>query len=174
VRGHTDAQPRYLNNNLHTPRHLLITLYLTTQLPQQHSHPSHSASPTMEQSTNTFIYQPLQTSPQQFRLASIQPGPFSSPINCTLHYANLKDSPPFEALSYVWGDAQDTLPIFLDGHVFNVTTNLESALRHLRWEDTARTFWIDAICINQHDAQERGHQVMFMGEFYRAAEQTTV
>jgi hypothetical protein len=128
----------------------------------------------MEQSTNTFLYQTLQTSPQQFRLVSIQPGPFSSPINCTLHYASLKDSPPFEALSYVWGDAQDTLPIFLDGHVFNVTTNLESALRHLRWEDTARTFWIDAICINQHDAQERGHQVVFMGEFYKAAERTTV
>ena len=104
----------------------------------------------------------------------MQPGPFSSPINCSLQHAFLKDNPSFEALSYVWGNAQDTLPIFLDGHVFNVTTNLESALRHLRWEDTIRTFWIDAICINQLDVQERGHQVKFMGEFYRAAERTTV
>lgn len=74
----------------------------------------------------------------------------------------------------MWGDPKDTVPIILDGHVFNITTNLESALRHLRWEDTARTFWIDAICIDQRDIQERGHQVQCMGDFYRAAEQTTV
>jgi hypothetical protein len=128
----------------------------------------------MEQSTNTFRYRPLQISPQEFRLVLIQPGPFSSPISCTLQHAFLKDSPSFEALSYVWGDAQDTLPIFLDGHIFNVTTNLECALRHLRLQDKARAFWIDAICIDQLNLKERGYQVDFMGEFYRAAGRTTI
>jgi hypothetical protein len=39
---------------------------------------------------------------------------------------------------------------------------------------TVRTFWIHAIYINQLDGQERGHQVKCMGEFYRAADRTTV
>jgi hypothetical protein len=128
----------------------------------------------MEQSINVFRYQPLQTTPQEFRLVLIQPGSFASPISCTLQHAYLQDNPSFEALSYVWGDPKDTVPIFLDNHIFCVTRNLESALRHLRWDDAPRTFWIDAICIDQRNVRERGHQVQSMGEFYRAAERTTV
>jgi hypothetical protein len=128
----------------------------------------------MEQSTNTFRYLPLKTTPQEFRIVLIQPGSFSSPINCTLQHVYLKDNPSFETLSYVWGDPKDTVSIVLDGHIFDVTINLESALRHLRWEDATRSFWVDAICIDQRDVRERGHQVPLMGEFYRAAERTTV
>jgi hypothetical protein len=77
-------------------------------------------------------------------------------------------------ISYVWGDPKDTLPIFLDGHIFNVTTNLESALRHLRWKDAVQTFWIDAICINQSDNLERSQQVSLMGNIYSLVQQTVI
>jgi hypothetical protein len=66
------------------------------------------------------------------------------------------------------------VPILLNGHVFNLTTNLEFALRHLRLEERERTFWINAICINQLHVEERNQQVRFMGEFYKAAQQTTI
>ncbi|EON64457.1 hypothetical protein W97_03688 [Coniosporium apollinis CBS 100218] len=49
---------------------------------------------------------------------------------------------------------------------FQVTANLESALRHLRHEDDFRTMWIDAICINQSDTEERTQQVAMMAEIY--------
>ena len=128
----------------------------------------------MEQSINVFRYQPLQSTPHEFRLVLIQPGSFSDPIKCTLQHAYLQDNPSFEAISYLWGDPKDTVPIFLNSHPFSVTRNLESALRHLRWEDAPRTFWIDAICIDQRNVRERGHQVQLMGEVYRTAERTTV
>jgi Heterokaryon incompatibility protein (HET) len=66
------------------------------------------------------------------------------------------------------------VPILLNGHVFNLTTNLEFALRHLRLEEREWTFWIDAICINQLHVKERNQQVRSMGEFYKAAQQTTI
>jgi hypothetical protein len=71
------------------------------QLTYRHLHASSFGKQTMEQSTNTFLYRPLQTSPQGLRLVFIQPGSFS-PINCVLKHEFLKDEPFFEALSYVW------------------------------------------------------------------------
>jgi hypothetical protein len=68
----------------------------------------------MEQSINVFRYQPLQSTPHEFRLVLIQPGSFSDPIKCTLQHAYLQDNPSFEAISYVWGDPKDTVPIFLN------------------------------------------------------------
>ncbi len=73
---------------------------------------------------------------------------------------------PYEALSYVWGDANDRETSFLNGVLFKVTRNLYSALRHLRYADRSRTLWIDAICINQGNVLERNHQVASMGSIY--------
>lgn len=52
-------------------------------------------------------------------------------------------------------------------HVFEATTNLEAALRHLRLVDEPRLLWVDAICINQQDDNEKGHQVRQMGRIYQ-------
>jgi hypothetical protein len=40
-------------------------------------------------------------------------------------------------------------------------------LRRMRYEDRPRILWIDAICINQEDAEERSRQVAIMGHIYR-------
>ena len=50
---------------------------------------------------------------------------------------------------------------------FQATVNLESALRQLRHETEARTLWVDAICINQQDDSEKGHQVRQMDQVYK-------
>ena len=52
-------------------------------------------------------------------------------------------------------------------HIFKATTNLESVLRRLRSADKPRRLWADAICINQNDNVERGHQVAMMDKIYR-------
>jgi hypothetical protein len=39
-------------------------------------------------------------------------------------------------------------------------------LRHFRRSDEGRLLWVDAICINQSDSQERGQQVRSMSEIY--------
>jgi hypothetical protein len=42
-------------------------------------------------------------------------------------------------------------------------------LQHLRLETEIRVLWIDAICINQHETQERNHQVSQMGIIFKQA-----
>src|SRR2546421_2321247 len=39
---------------------------------------------------------------------------------------------PYVALSYVWGNPAITHPIQVNGQKYHITTNLESALRHIR------------------------------------------
>lgn len=58
--------------------------------------------------------------------------------------------------------------IFIDGVASLVTMNLEVALRYLRHVSEKRVMWIDAICINQRDIEERG-SVMHMGSVYSGA-----
>lgn len=50
-----------------------------------------------------------------------------------------------------------------------VTTNLEATLRYLRHDFVERIFWIDAICIDQSNIEERNHQVPLMKAIYSNA-----
>ncbi|KAK1241087.1 hypothetical protein MKX08_001061 [Trichoderma sp. CBMAI-0020] len=104
------------------------------------------------------------------RVLSLAPSAnLSDPIHVELLVVKLADKPFFNALSYVWGTSTERLSITCNGEQFDVTENLDSALRHLRSEDNERILWIDAICINQKDDSERGYQVGLMKDIYRMA-----
>lgn len=81
----------------------------------------------------------------------------------------------YEALSWTWGDdASDNSPLLhiRDARgwwVFGVQTNLYSALKHLRKSTEKRNLWIDAVCINQHEDEERNMQVAMMSDIYGQA-----
>jgi len=55
-----------------------------------------------------------------------------------------------------------------------VTCNLATALVDLRSSTEPRVLWIDALCINQEDMQERSSQVARMANIYRQAKQVVV
>ena len=57
---------------------------------------------------------------------------------------------------------------------FMVRPNLASALKQLRYRDRPRYLWIDAICINQDDNNERNVQVALMGGIYSGASEVCV
>ncbi|KAL7893156.1 heterokaryon incompatibility domain-containing protein [Trichoderma sp. SZMC 28014] len=117
-------------------------------------------------------YQPIQDLPggDHIRLLTLAPSAnLSDPIQVEMSIVKLADEPAFNALSYVWGTSTKKLPITCNGEQFDVTENLDSALRHLRSEENERVFWIDAICINQKDDLERGYQVSLMKDIYRMA-----
>lgn len=82
--------------------------------------------------------------------------------------------PAFEALSYTWGSPENPIDIFINQSrggfsILSVTKNLGDALPYLRFEDRDRVLWIDAICVNQQDLEERSQQVKRMAEIYSKA-----
>jgi len=93
-------------------------------------------------------------------------------ITCPLLYS--KKAHPYEALSYVWGPESNQRPISLDGDEFLVRENLHQALFHLRDEFVERVLWVDAICINQHNDNEKSHQVQSMAKIYAKASRVVV
>ena len=76
----------------------------------------------------------------------------------------------YEALSYMWGDSTDRLPITVDGKSFEVTRHLYRFLDQMR-HPTERRGWfcIDALCINHRGDKEKSGQVEGMGDIYMRA-----
>lgn len=114
-------------------------------------------------------YRPLNPNLSEIRLVLLAPGSGTDQIRCCLQHVLLNDNPRYDALSYVWGVASDVRSIVLDGRVFQVTANLHAALHQIRHQTEELALWIDAICINQNDARERGSQVRIMRDIYRSA-----
>jgi hypothetical protein len=108
-------------------------------------------------------------------------------IACSFQTFDLESPPHFVALSYTWGDAEDVafsaagdtvLPpvplIRVNKEKFAVTRNLFDALIALRKQKLRSCIWIDALCINQDDTNERNAQVSVMDQIYQSASQVLV
>lgn len=122
----------------------------------------------------TFQYTELAEG-QNIRLLTLLPGDAADPLSCTLEHHCLDHlGVPYEALSYCWGDPDPICSIIVDDTILKIAVNLRSALHHLRYKDRPRTLWIDAICINQADNQEKSCQVRRMHHVYAGAERVTV
>jgi hypothetical protein len=92
--------------------------------------------------------------------------------------------PEFYALSYTWnppyaGDPlryteEDMRDILLNGSKFSVMPNLYDAFFQLHRSCPEMSFWIDALCINQSDLQERKFQVGIMDQIFGGASRVIV
>ena len=81
----------------------------------------------------------------------------------------------FEALSYTWGESlHDEYVEVQDSIRIPITDNLARALRRLRHRTQPRDLWIDAICIDQKNLEERSLQVAYMGEIYKCASRVII
>jgi hypothetical protein len=85
-------------------------------------------------------------------------------VQCAIRIISLDSDEKYEALSYVWGERNDSEAIEISGHPVRITRNLHAALRRLRLSGQERTIWIS---INQLDNDERGRQVAMMRDIYR-------
>ena len=99
-------------------------------------------------------------------------------IQCELFEYALKESDKathlYEALSYVWGGLDKRQSIFIDNQYLAITLNLHAALLRLRDRDIPRIIWVDAICINQKNKQEKEHQIQSMAKIYGKASRVIV
>lgn len=119
----------------------------------------------------------------EIRLLDLKQGARGMPLEGSLRKVHLTDHPAYEPLSYTWED-YDTVQPSLDNieddvhpalflldtdRYLELTSNCAKALCSVRKSETDRTIWVDSICVNQDDAEERSHQVDLMKEIYARA-----
>lgn len=113
-----------------------------------------------------------QLSGREIRLLKMQSRTSDDELSFELLERPLDTNIKFTALSYTWGDINPTRTITCDNHPLEITPNLFSALKELFEPDDL--IWVDAICINQHDQDEKTHQVRMMKDIYAQARLTAV
>jgi hypothetical protein len=128
------------------------------------SNESHAATA----QTGTINYTPLDPQQSQIRLLHVHPSKWmDADITCHLSVESL-DNPDlvYETLSYVWGKSYHNHFLRVGNVSVPVTNNLWHAMKQFRYNDIERIIWVDAVCINQSDIQERSDQVSKMGKIY--------
>lgn len=103
-------------------------------------------------------------------------------VTISLSVYPLDDPPEFEALSYTWGNATDDedegetaaqagLQYIAECNGVDIlmTRNLFDGLSELATPGASNYLWVDALCINQEDLEERASQVLLMGDIYASA-----
>jgi hypothetical protein len=109
----------------------------------------------------------------------------ASAIRGTLFAADLRSKPTYSALSYACQDAYYAPPyqqptptpqrwIFCNNQRLSVSNNLYEALRHLQHIRLRTPVWIDAISIDQANANEKKNQILMMGSIFSGAKDVIV
>ncbi|KAK4986681.1 hypothetical protein LTR50_005126 [Elasticomyces elasticus] len=135
-------------------------------------------------SVGMALFEPLGVG--EFRVLNLHAGEPTDAVHCTLHVCAIHYSGPFppsqdsryalsvkdarilrySALSYAWGSTVCGKNILCNGHVVKITNNLYNALRYFRRSDRTLSLWIDQLCIDQSDNDEKSGQVSMMGRIY--------
>ena len=137
----------------------------------------------MEDQETSLEYRPLRDF--EIRLVSFKKGQGdSSPFELQLDHFEAPKAPSYIALSYVWGDPKNSHPVNVNSRNFNVTQNLYEALLHIyelssifeeglsRRSESGQAdlfLWVDALCINQRDIDEKSKQVPKMTGIFSSA-----
>jgi hypothetical protein len=147
-----------------------------------------------------YKYSPLSAESSEIRLIALETSTsLTDPIVCRLFKVSLESAPKYvhpgnplpiglyTPLSYCWGTTSGTKHIVVDGGSFLVTPSLYTALLHFRkanqnppdtfkkrGSNSETYWWIDAICINQNDLDERNSQVGLMTRLYKQAQMVHV
>lgn len=108
------------------------------------------------------------------RFVDLAPGFPDDALKCSITTSSLIDAPPYEALSYTWGDDVQPHRILIEKCWLPIRSNLNSALKRLRDETKSRRVWVDALCINQLDTKEREEQVRHMHSIFKHASMVVV
>jgi hypothetical protein len=118
-----------------------------------------------------YIYQPLPPA-DSIRLFNLLAGDPEAPLEGNLAAVSLSDSTlSFKALSYTWGNPIDDdsqfnksynivkLYVICNKKKLAITENLQDALWQLCQLDQFLSLWVDAICINQNNPDEKIQQI---------------
>ncbi|PVH74673.1 HET-domain-containing protein [Cadophora sp. DSE1049] len=112
-----------------------------------------------------FQHTPLQSG--QIRLLKLLRGKPSKYLKCELQpvVIDSPDCPRYTAISYCWGDPSLSRTIMLNQKLCKVTESVYDLLNSLL-SKAIGWVWIDALCINQNDNDEKSWQIGYMGRIY--------
>ncbi|KAH8742536.1 heterokaryon incompatibility protein-domain-containing protein, partial [Diaporthe sp. PMI_573] len=117
-----------------------------------------------------YHFQPL--AEKSIRLMKIHPGLRNGLVACTLTQYD-EHFPPYDALSYYWGDPKPTRQIYVNDSVVDIHEALWEFLDQMqRSHQTESWIWTDFLCLNQSNHEEMGHQIPRMGHIYSEAKMT--
>jgi hypothetical protein len=130
-------------------------------------------------SPELYRYQKLSAPNQCIRLLRLQPGRGDQEIFCELVEHNLeKTEICYEALSWCWGNGTRSNKITIRCGISTFSSmipqNLLEGLVALRLKESVRVLWVDALCINQADPEEKSFQIPMMSRIYRSAEKVCI
>ncbi|KAF4513126.1 hypothetical protein G6O67_000441 [Ophiocordyceps sinensis] len=121
---------------------------------------------------------------KEIRLVELLPATSSGRLAGRLRRAAIDNTPPFVSVSHVWGDAMAEGRMHLESGCGNkevqISKNLEALLLSLLchdssslpqlWDNGSRLpLWIDMVCINQTDIDEKTAQIALMRRIYSQA-----
>jgi hypothetical protein len=121
----------------------------------------------------TYVYHSA-LDDDQIRVLQLQPDDGSGLLRFSLHEKTLSRSAEYDALSYIWGDSKDIRRAVCDGKWISITQNLYAALYQLRKQNRIYPLWVDAVCINQADLQEKTKQIRKFRNIYKTARKVII
>jgi hypothetical protein len=102
--------------------------------------------------------------PDHIRLITIHREAGTLRLTVTSH--KFQDDLEYDAVSYVWGTAEPSINVSCNGKSLVVTPTVFEMLRYLHPD---RLYWLDSICINQQDTDEKAIQIPLMHRIYSRA-----
>ena len=139
--------------------------------------PKQVEEPTGEPHCADYVYEKFEAGNQEIRLITLEP-PLNEQdaVHYRIFHTKLQNAGDSMALSHVWSDPKHTAWVWVNGGRLKVTINLLIALGKLRallspYKNAGyvNRIWVDALCINQQDLDERASQVCLMGQVYSNA-----
>jgi hypothetical protein len=114
-----------------------------------------------------FRYKPLEEE-REIRLLEISMGEFRN-IKAKMVHVSVDNPGEYFAISYTWGDNTKSHGIVIDEDWMATTASVYEIIFKQAPISGTRRLWIDFVCINQDDSQEKAKQVRLMREVYSSA-----
>jgi hypothetical protein len=123
-----------------------------------------------------YRYHRMDDPSHQIRLVSIGPRQNRKRIHLELELVSINDvEGQYEAVSYMWGPPSPERRVIVNGKALILRDNIWRCLKHLRDHKlTGSRLWIDSICINQNDTDERTQQVAKMAQIFKHASRVLI
>lgn len=117
-----------------------------------------------------FKHDPLPAPSEYIRLLEVTQASLGQQAVTYLSTWPTSRHPPYHAVSYTWGPPEPLRTITVNDQHFQIRTNCEYVLQQIVHSQAGRFYWIDAICIDQTNINEKNHQVALMSKIYQNAE----